>query len=160
MLLLIHSILGTVALLTLIFSLRRLHPLETVLTFMMASCVLQNIETVLGANIKLFDAPTVLTTYLTFQLDRIVLYPSCLFWLTFFLSYTRNSLVMKIALTALGIFTMTAGQYLENHLTILTMKKWSIVNSLLEWGSLLIVTVGFSLFISKLLMKVKVKSHT
>lgn len=159
MLLLIHSIAGVAALLSLIYSVRRLHPLESVLIFIFNSSTVQNIDIILGSNMKFFKIPTELTVYLTFQLDRIVLYPIGLFWLSFFLSYTRYSFVMKLIITAIGLFTLTAGQYWENHLTVINMQKWGIAYSLLEWGALLVVSLGFNLIISKMLMKAKVKSH-
>ncbi|MFE5319274.1 hypothetical protein ACFQ88_11255 [Paenibacillus sp. NPDC056579] len=158
MLLLIHSIVGAAALLSLVYSARRLHPLEAVLTFMFASSAVQNIEIILSSNMKLLKIPTEVNVYLTFHLDRIVVYPMGLFWLSFFLRHSRYSLVMKISIAVLGLFTLTAGQYWENRLTVITMQKWGIAYSLLEWGALLAVTVGFSLLIRKMLMKVKVNS--
>lgn len=120
---------------------RRLHPLETVMSWIIASMVFQNYTALFYMNFELIMIPEKLSLELAHLLNRLVLYPVCL--LLYLNRYASlPSLLGKSAWTAASVLFFTGFEWLAHWQHVLIhVPEWKLWWSLAFWTLFVLVNL-------------------
>lgn len=144
--------LNIIAVLFLIKRKRKLHILEVMVYWMVASYAYQNFSALCYMNFKTLFIPENFMDEYTHFLNRIVLFPVLMVtFLEFFL--VLSSSWKKLYLLISFVFLFSGIEWICNLLGVLIHVNWRIWWSFAFWFSSLLFLIGFMKFFRKLLYK-------
>jgi len=152
MILVFFIVLNTILFSLFIIKKKRLHILEILVYWLIATYLYQNFSALCYMNFKTLIIPDKLTFELSHFVNRIILFP--LFMVTFLHYYlVFNTTLKRILLTGSFIILLSGLEWLSDYLGVLIHVNWQIWWSPSFWLAVLMVLIGVMTLFRKMLRK-------
>jgi hypothetical protein len=155
MVIIFYLILYCIAVLSLKYIRRSLHPIEILCCLLFVSILGQEFFVIVYLNLKLIEASDSKIHFLLVALNRLILIPIIVAW---FISkyWSIDNLFKKALLTFTFTLFLTGVEYVGDWLGLIThTAHWNAWWTLLEWLGIVLLTVLFSGYLRKRLPGVR-----